>query len=179
MRICVCILCLLTIASGQVRSTDSIYGVDTTWFWLNFGFVNAPPGHFGAGHRANTTSGPRFWTGGFLNAAREYEWLQGNTVLAMRISLSVKARCIVTRKIDELVPTWDGLAAAFIFEPTIWYYDPNSDVEDIGFKPLQPTRPYFVVNDQDGRQSFLSFWIVGFERFEPPPFEIFSRGLYR
>lgn len=35
-------------------------------------------------------------------------------------------RCIVTRKSDTALPTWDGRTPALIFDPTIWHFDPDS-----------------------------------------------------
>ena len=173
------ILALLLSLVPSIASPVDSCQTEIALFWLNFGYISAPPGHFGLGFEANSLGGQPFWTGdGFVNPTGKYSW-QHTTMLAKRIELGVTARSIVTRKLEDKVPTWDGRAAALIIEPTLWYFDPNSAIADIGFKTLQPTRPYFVVGDRDGRQTFLEFWIKGFNRNEPPPVRILSEMLYR
>jgi hypothetical protein len=39
-------------------------------------------------------------------------------------------RSIITRKIGVPLPTWDGSTPAFIFDPMIWYFDPDSGLEN-------------------------------------------------
>jgi hypothetical protein len=44
-----------------------------------------------------------------------------------------ESRSIVVRKRDAKTPTWDGCEPAIIVEPAIWYFDPDTPTERMGF----------------------------------------------
>ncbi len=48
-----------------------------------------------------------------------------DALMAQIHSDALERRCIVTRKQDAAMPTWDGHTPAFIFDPAIWYFDPD------------------------------------------------------
>jgi hypothetical protein len=80
-----------------------------------------------------------------------------------------ESRAIVTRKREAKTPTWDGRAAAFIIEPTIWYFDPNSRVHDVGFKYWQPALDKATSPKENpvARRTFAEFWLEGIEQYGP------------
>ena len=53
----------------------------------------------------------------------------------------IESRTILTRKRNVETPTWDGRAPAFIVDPMIWYFDPDSSV-------LKPRFAWFGVQPQ-------------------------------
>lgn len=75
-----------------------------------------------------------------------------------------EGRCIVTRQRFAPTPTWDGRVAAFIVDPSIWHFDPDSTFHHVSFEWLQRTltKPLGKVNTQNdptARRSFAEFSI--------------------
>lgn len=66
--------------------------------------------------------------------------------LSGRRQCSIYDRIIVTRNHDTNTPTWDGRIPAFIIEPLIWHFDPESNVYKMRLWP--PSR-----NDATALQS--------------------------
>ena len=75
-----------------------------------------------------------------------------------------EGRCIVTRQRFAPTPTWDGRVPAFIVDPMIWHFDPDSTFHHVSFEWLQRTltKPLGKVNTQNdptARRSFAEFSI--------------------
>ena len=75
-----------------------------------------------------------------------------------------EGRCIVTRQRFAPTPTWDGRVAAFIVDPSIWHFDPDSTFQNVSFEWLQSPlpKPLGRVNAQNNltaRRSFAEFMI--------------------
>jgi hypothetical protein len=77
----------------------------------------------------------------------------------------IQDRVVVTRKRDAKTPTWDGYTRAFIVDPTIWYFDPDSRVQQMRGKGIWPEPAKDLVgvpreNDESGaRRNILDFML--------------------
>lgn len=45
--------------------------------------------------------------------------------LADELLVTLERRCIITRRKGADTPTWDGEVPAFVFDPLLWYFDPD------------------------------------------------------
>lgn len=89
---------------------------------------------------------------------------------AVRVARA-ESRCIVTRKQNARMPTWNGSTPAVIVDPTIWYFDPESRREDKPFAealvvPMHEL-PKFQTADfgRSSPRTFLNFLLQDQPRF--------------
>jgi hypothetical protein len=76
-------------------------------------------------------------------------------------------RVVVTRQHTAKTPTWDGEILALLFDPVIWYQDPNSQCHQTRLAEVLAGRPIAlapsVLPPQQHRRTFLEYLVT-----EPP-----------
>jgi hypothetical protein len=77
----------------------------------------------------------------------------------------IESRAIVTRKCNTQTPTWDGKEPAFVFEPSLWHFDPELDITrvkliEVAVGPNQPLTQLIWYGDPSihPRHYYLELW---------------------
>lgn len=70
--------------------------------------------------------------------------------LAGELLEQLERRCIITRRKGADTPTWDGAIPAFVFDPLLWYFDP-----DYPFGAAEDTRDAFTDASDEIMHGFI------------------------